>query len=767
MHAKSLQHASNELGVVTGWINSWPNPYSANVKINLDMLDEQIEVHMPWTDRFDGFSSFLQRCNSVFRISAVVHGRHIQGYTLWVHTGNLNLQMETRGCIDGEVHALAALKHFSLQSHLPPDIQTYKVDLPDTDSNVDHFNNAYSLFASQKESLRWMRGVEEAISMATNLVQYNACIPVSAIWHYDIMLDCFRQKTAVLKTRFRGGCLCDGVGTGKTVVALALAAQRQRPELDLPGDLLVSTGTLVLVPVNIPLQWSQEASKFFPALRVVVLSSMRDVRAHTIREILTADIVITTPNLLRNRAYLDQMEELVKATLHDPDIDRRDGSWHRSLRSCSRSVKRCSRTDLPPFVELIMFKRLIVDEMHEYVVQNTSGREKMRVLMALKARITWGLTATPDNTCEGLQHLYPLLLEPKVCDESFNYHPCLMSAVKHDLLRCHSNERGETTCKLKFVNLSAFERACIAEEPLVPFAAAVQLCSCPIDQSNEKEALNQWLEERQYVVTKAEEEIVKLENAILRCATRVNRNDHSTPAELNHLTMNLSAAEDRFIAMSRAHAYSLTRLKNIETCEECCPVCLDAAPRSMLNCGHVLCVLCSRKLSSRECPVCRMPFEKLYTVSCEGRHGSKALDCALLITTLVSQNEQIIAFSQWKPLATSVLEGLNGVKEAKAAILEGPTARRTSLIKKFQDRSINILIILLDKSYAGLNLVEATSVVFLHAITGTAADAIAMEEQAIGRAVRPGQPSHVSVYHVLAKDSPEEVLWRQRHPEQN
>ena len=35
--------------------------------------------------------------------------------------------------------------------------------------------------------------------------------------------------------------------------------------------------------------------------------------------------------------------------------------------------------------------------------------------------------------------------------------------------------------------------------------------------------------------------------------------------------------------------------EHVESCLECCPVCFEAAPKSMLSCGHVLCVACGAR----------------------------------------------------------------------------------------------------------------------------------------------------------------------------
>ena len=88
------------------------------------------------------------------------------------------------------------------------------------------------------------------------------------------------------QVQLRGGVLADGVGYGKTVVALSLV-----DEMD--------TGpTLILAPPHLLLQWQQEAKKFFPTLPVALLVSNQSIiRFINVRA--SSGVVITAPKTLR------------------------------------------------------------------------------------------------------------------------------------------------------------------------------------------------------------------------------------------------------------------------------------------------------------------------------------------------------------------------------------------------------------------------------------------------------------------------------------
>ncbi|HET9049608.1 MAG TPA: DEAD/DEAH box helicase [Chiayiivirga sp.] len=93
-----------------------------------------------------------------------------------------------------------------------------------------------------------------------------------------------------------GGVLADDMGLGKTVQVLAhLLAEKQRGKLDLPA--------LVVAPTSLVGNWRDEAARFAPDLRVLVLHGAD--RADRYESIPDSDLVITTyPLLPRDRDSL-------------------------------------------------------------------------------------------------------------------------------------------------------------------------------------------------------------------------------------------------------------------------------------------------------------------------------------------------------------------------------------------------------------------------------------------------------------------------------
>jgi len=101
----------------------------------------------------------------------------------------------------------------------------------------------------------------------------------------------------------------------------------------------------------------------------------------------------------------------------------------------------------------------------------------------------------------------------------------------------------------------------------------------------------------------------------------------------------------------------------------------------------------------------------------------------------------------------------------RTLVLEGSTSRRASCARRFRERDVDVLLLCFERSISGLNLSEARHVVLLHPLVGQPHEVAAMQEQAVGRAHRRGQTNRVTVHHLVAEDTHEEEMWRERHAE--
>jgi superfamily II DNA or RNA helicase len=89
------------------------------------------------------------------------------------------------------------------------------------------------------------------------------------------------------------GCLADDMGLGKTIQTLALL------QMEIEAG-RATTPSLVVAPTSVVQNWADEAAKFTPSLRVIVLrGSSREERLEKIRKLADCDLIITSYALLR------------------------------------------------------------------------------------------------------------------------------------------------------------------------------------------------------------------------------------------------------------------------------------------------------------------------------------------------------------------------------------------------------------------------------------------------------------------------------------
>ena len=90
------------------------------------------------------------------------------------------------------------------------------------------------------------------------------------------------------------GCLADDMGLGKTVQALALL------QSELESGRNAGLPSLVVAPTSVVQNWADEAARFVPGMRVVVLrGGVRDDRLDKLKALKDFDLVVTSYALLR------------------------------------------------------------------------------------------------------------------------------------------------------------------------------------------------------------------------------------------------------------------------------------------------------------------------------------------------------------------------------------------------------------------------------------------------------------------------------------
>ena len=739
----------------TGWIIEWPNHFMPNVKVTIHPCGDTREMYMPWQDRPDMFSDFLTN-SCAFRLAVAIYANTITKYTLYVNEKQLSSEMQTSGTILGELATLSLFKRYALEAHIPRQYNVSAMPLIDeTFGNYTDWNPAMQLSREQQNSVRWMMNIELAVRSGKSLLMYQRYIPIGRDWAYDIVRECIFEhcsQSGWIKARYKGAVLIDSVGSGKTACALALVcASKPPPTID--ATMLHSPATLVIVPMNLPQQWVEEVSKFTQkAPRTITLTSVRDVRGLSLQSLLECDLVITTTNFMKCKTYVDALDEIMRKTLNTSD--KKAMRTISAQRSCSRALRQMERTGIFPLIELIRWDRLIIDEVHELYQHTACSKERLRLIKSIHAELHWGLTGTPDLSRSERVQSYYMFLSPKVCEdaEQHHHHPCLQSAVEHRLLQNFSKSHHEPSHIGHMIVPTARERILVESYESLLVEERIMIASY-FSSAEDQTAINMKSIDEVCKIVHAQrcdkiadltEKIDEDTEALKLCETREDSDASRSKKALGASIETLSSEKN---SLERETTFFKQRITNLKTFE--CPICLEAPSCVIAQCGHGYCMDCANRLFSgqtnTQCPTCRANIDTKTTfeVSEEDddntRYGTKLCAACKCVYDLAQAGSNVLVFSQWKKVATAFQELLQKMGIA-APLLDGHTARRASILRNFKEGSGQALILLLERSSAGIHLACATHVVFLHAIVGgRLGNALGIEEQAIARALRTGQ----------------------------
>jgi len=94
--------------------------------------------------------------------------------------------------------------------------------------------------------------------------------------------------------------------------------------------------------------------------------------------------------------------------------------------------------------------------------------------------------------------------------------------------------------------------------------------------------------------------------------------------------------------------------------------------------------------------------------------------------------------------------------------VEGNVLNRNKAIDSFKgkDALAKVIMLSLEKSASGTNLMNASHIILLDPVNGSTNEAIAVEAQAIGRAYRMGQDKHVTVVRFIVRDTIEHLTYK-------
>ncbi|KAI9342379.1 helicase-like transcription factor HLTF/DNA helicase RAD5, DEAD-box superfamily [Obelidium mucronatum] len=194
----------------------------------------------------------------------------------------------------------------------------------------------YPLRPEQVRSLGWMiRQEEEPVEFTEEEISEASLEYLG--WRAE-----GRASRSVL---IRGGVVADEVGYGKTAITLGLidhgknekSYNEPRPEMH--GRIPVKA-TLILVPGHLLKQWPSEIKKFTgETLTTIVITDVGNLNKLTIREVMKADIVITSSKIFNSAKYWDNVEVFAANGRLPPDPKKGGRYFNSRYQDCLESMK--------------------------------------------------------------------------------------------------------------------------------------------------------------------------------------------------------------------------------------------------------------------------------------------------------------------------------------------------------------------------------------------------------------------------------------------
>lgn len=724
-------------------------------------IDIQNEVYMGYV-----FFNLLQQCGrdikALLRCCICPANRHLHGSQHSWSLRRIDLYLQRKMEIEN-MHSFF-LKIFSppILSHLvvtPEPVARIVPEEGATAITLQKFNGV--LMPHQLHTLAWIMEKEQQCAAGNMKVRMRAPVALGSGLHLTykngLKLESNMDIVNTQTMPTAGWVLNNAIGHGKT--ANMIAACSEVPCRSYSGDLFPSRASLVIVPVNLCGQWCNEIQKFWPSATIFVINDIRKMKSATPEQLSNSDFVLTTMNFIKGKSYNLLFETLIKGPqlrLHEEARKSLSKIIIRNHVTKLTSQERVVAEELRPpcFIQCFHFQRVIFDELHEM------SERSLPFLQYLSADIVWGITAnTPTSTS-----VVPSLLLGRdrhntgyfdssnvfaCCDKvarpplEYTIHLVRPSAVEMAAIECRPTEEEKVRASTGLRSIESADSSLITAGTMEEILEKMQ-----VDLSNTVHTLNQRLGRLRELLQQIGSEPDRL---LIRL-----RDESTQKIEAIQAQVEVTEKHARFLMNTTARGTSE---------EDSCPICMTTPTSVLFECGHGTCLSCQQILKTRSrsstacCPLCRHVSSKFYNVcSSPGSHeGCKFRPFLNLVNSKLEKGESTVVFVQW---ASSMTVIYNFLKEHLPVMrLCGNANTRKKVLSAFESGPPSVLLLSIDSSNSGLNLVRGSTVVFLHTMVGGRSSRMDKVKQAVGRVDRIGQNKKVTVHMFIVAGSTEEDMF--------
>ena len=682
-------------------------------------------------------------------------------------------------------------------------------------SNYIQSNNInVNLFNYQQESVSNMIQFERNHSNINSIIKINLLVSGREfIVNYDIFNNKITDSTINnITINTDGGILADEMGLGKTITTLSLIDANPSNELiannnnniQLKDGLIYSKATLIICPAHIISQWQHEIKKTIKDIKVITIITKPTHNKITYKDLINADIILVSFQFITNNKYYskrysyDEMARLYLTVTSD--------RIEYNINELLNTISDITVYDKDIRFELINFHRIIIDEGHE-VLSNNEYDKLTNIpvyfqtwLEHLVSKYKWIVSGTPIINHYGLINILKFI-NIKINNNNINnIHKGIIYNSFNDIFDCfyirHTKEQVEAQVNVPkpqnniiWVNMTPIEEKIYLKNNKATNKIKQQLCCHILVSETDASKYNNFS-----VTTSKVLDLDEIQNNLIKryisiCDLNTTKINKLNPeAKEYHM---LKAKYQQAISEARYMISILSKIcseknevddqktdddsENINNCS----ICLDEIiNKSITGCGHVFCSECIHNCLeyNKQCPMCKknISINSIYEiVNNKSINNDNTLDnyymktygsklgkiIALTKQITADQNNRIIIFSQWDNMLHLVSKTLNYVN-VKNTFLTGNVWVKTASLNKFKNiNDVNVIMLSLNNSASGANLIEATHIIFIEPIDLPYRQVKSIEEQAIGRACRIGQKKTINIIRILTKNTIEEQIF--------
>jgi SNF2 family DNA or RNA helicase len=713
-------------------------------------------------------------------------------------------------------------------------------------SNIKHINNDsiqpylgdIKLYTYQLRTLQWLKNVEENI--CTNGIDYTSVVSLNELYNTEklenyyfdyINHEILHVKDISKKVHLKGGILADEMGLGKTITMISLTIDKPRHinyltydkntketkiNIDFtPNTKIITKANLIVCPSHLAKQWQNEALRCNPKMRIVMLLTKPNHESITYKDILEAELVITTFQFLTNVQHypsigFQKVTPTQLTSLFNERLIELDRMVDLFVGQISLGNPHNILEKIQPILEHFEWHRLIVDEAHElFGLASWSKSHQDQFLSLLlqefHAEYKWYISGTPFTSEHGFRSVmeflglksnykYKFTIKNNTREivKSLNFKQLIERGMNEktlyeDIMKqlfCRNTKDSignewdipavlEETIKLDLTNI---ERGMYEQGKYYGSIYLRQICCHPNISNQDIQALG---------VEELSLEDVRLKliehkkNLIVENEGKIQALDHNKDNEHNY-----EYRKKQLMNKTKELEYEIKFFTSINPVvpnlpEDSCPICMgDFDNIVVTDCGHYFCKECimnALNVTKKMCPMCRAPLtmKDIYTMKktetgqidyLTFKYGSKMGKLISMCKQIFNDpTARIIIFSQWERLLLSIGRIL---KEnlINNVYCKGNVHQRNATIKAFKDgirdgEETKVIMLSLEHSASGTNLTEATHIIIMDPVDGTKEEIKAIEGQAIGRAARMGQKKQVKIIRLITKNTIEEEIY--------